>query len=669
MESTRIEGVRNVGVYGHSGAGKTMLIEHILHIAGEIPRMGSIEQGNSVGDYLAEEIAHKHTVCMKFMHFDWHGVRVHIVDHPGYMDFVGEVAASMPLIDGAILVVDASTGIQVGTDKAMEYADRYRVPRAIFVNKLDRENTDYDATVADIRATYGKKCVPLVIPVGRGSGLEACVNILDDDCSGLEERIAGIKEEVADAVAESDEGLLAKYLETGVLTPDEFHAGLHAGIRAGTIVPIIAGSVEKNVGMRRLMDVVADSFPRPDEREVIAMQGDDAVQLVVGADEPFVGQVLRTYVDPFVGQLTVFRVLTGTLQSDSEFIDVDHGVKERTGKIFLLDGREQLVVDKVGPGDIAAMTKLKDTHFGDTIAAPGVTVKMPEIELPESLVKLAIVPRTRADEDRIGDALNRLSEEEPTFHHYRDETTKEHVILGVGDLQLKFLLERLHGKYNVDVDTRLPKVAHKESIRGTVEVQGKHKKQSGGHGQYGDVHLRISPNERGAGYRFIDSIVGGVVPRNFIAHVDKGCQDRLEQGVLAGFPVVDVTVELFDGSYHNVDSSELAFKLAAHKAIQDGVMKAQPYLLEPIVELEVVAPDGYMGDITGDLSSRRARVLGMEPVGGGRQRITAHIPESEVLQYSADLRSITSGQGRFSFHFDHYEEMPASEAKAVIAEA
>ncbi|MBX3180757.1 MAG: elongation factor G [Candidatus Hydrogenedentes bacterium] len=658
---------RNVGIVGHGGVGKTMLLEHILHDAGVTNRMGSIEEGNTVGDYLEEERERKHSITMKLCHVEWRGDRIHFIDHPGYMDFQGEIAASTPLIDGLIIMVDATTGVQVGTDIAWKYAQRHRVPRAFFVNKLDREHTNFDEVVAGLRETYGKQCVPLVIPVGEGGNLERVVNIFEGDTSGIEDQIARVKEAIVDAVAETDDALMEKYFETGELSPEEFHRGLHDGITAGKIMPIIAGSAIKDFGIDELLDVVAESFPSPLDRHVVATNGTgESVELKVGADEPFLGQVFRNVVDPYVGHLTFFRVLTGTLRSDSEFYNVTTGAKERTGKILLLNGKEQTVVDAVGPGDLAAMTKLKNTNFGDTIAAVGSNYSMPPISLPPSMVKLAITPKTRADEDKIGEALHRLAEEDPTFQHFRNEETGEHIIQGTGDLQIEIMLDRMRRKYNVDVETSTPRVAYRETIRSEAEAQGKHKKQSGGHGQYGDVHLRLKPLPRGSGYEFIDSIVGGVVPKQYIPHVDKGAQEALQRGVISGHPVVDVAVELFFGSYHNVDSSEMAFKIAASLAIQKAVKSARPCLLEPIVELAVTIPEEFMGDINGDLNSRRGRILGMEPAGAGRQRIRALAPESEVLRYSTDLRSITHGRGSFEVQHSGYDEVPESIARGII---
>jgi elongation factor G len=661
-------GVRNVGIVGHGGTGKTMLIEHCLHDAGVTNRVGTIEAGNTVGDYLEEEIERKQTIAMKLMHCDWNGTRIHLVDHPGYVDFIGEVAASAPLIDGYVVVIDATTGVQVGTDNAMKYADEHNTPRAIFVNKLDRENTDFHTTVKNIQTAYGNKCVPLTIPVGEADNLSAVVNILVGDNPEVHDVVERLKEEMTDVVAEADDALLEKYLEAGELSEEDFHRGLKAGIQSGKIIPILAGSVAKEIGIKELLDVIATDFPAPTARKFTAQNGTAAHPIEVSKDGPFIGQVFRSVVDPFVGHLTLVRVVSGTLRSDSDFYNVTTQNKERTGKVHLLNGKEQTVVDEVGPGDLCALTKLKHTHFGDTIAAQGTELTLPEIQLPDSMVKLAINPKSRADEDKIGEALNRIAEEDPTFTHYRDTSTHEHVVQGMGDLQLEILLDRMKRKYNVEAETHTPKVAFKETIKGKADVQGKHKKQSGGHGQYGDVHLRLSPNARGEGYKFIDSIVGGVVPKQYIPHVDKGCQDTLEKGVIAGYPVVDIVVELHFGSYHDVDSSEMAFKTAAALAIRKGVKAAKPCLLEPIMEIEVTVPDEFMGDINGDLNSRRGRIMGMEPVGGGRQCIKALVPEAEILRYSTDLRSMTGGRGTYTLKFSNYDEVPDNVAQQVIAE-
>ncbi len=660
---------RNVGIVGHSGVGKTMLLEHILHDAGITKRMGSIEDGNTVTDYLEEEIERKHSITMKLCHVEWRDDRIHFIDHPGYIDFQGEIAASTPLVDGLVILVDAATGVQVGTDIAWKYAEKYNVPRAFFVNKLDREHTDFLSVVADLRETYGKQCVPLVIPIGSGAKLERVVNIFDGDTHDIAEQVEKLKEDMADAVAETDDALMEKYLETGELTPDEFHKGLHDGITAGKIMPIIAGSVGQCLGVDELLDVIAESFPSPLDRHVLVQNGDATQkELLVSRSEPFLAQVFRNVVDPYVGHLTFFRVLTGKLHSDSEFFNVTTGTKERTGKIYLLNGKEQTPVDEVGPGDLAAVTKLKHTFFGDTIGALGCTYQLPPIEMPSSMVKLAIVPKTRSDEDKIGEALHRLAEEDPTFAHYRDDATGEHVIQGTGDLQLEILLARMKRKHNVDVETSVPKVAYLETIKGKAEAQGKHKKQTGGHGQYGDVHLRLKPLGHGAGYEFIDSIVGGVVPKQYIPHIDKGVQEALLKGVISGHRMVDVSVELFFGSFHNVDSSEMAFKIAASMAVQKAAKDARPYLLEPIMEIRVVMPEEYMGDVNGDLNSRRGRIVGMESAGAGRQCIRALVPESEILQYSTELRSITHGRGSYELSPHGYDEVPDHVAKGLIAE-
>jgi len=667
MSNVDASQVRNVGVLGHGGTGKTMLIEHLLHTSGKTKRLGSITEGNTVGDYLEEEVQRQQTISMKLMHLDWNGTRVHFVDHPGYADFLGEVASSAAILDSVVIMVDASSGPRVGTDNAMAYAQRYGIPRAIFLNKLDTENVQYDKDISSIQEAYGQECVPLIVPHGVGNDLDGVVNIVTADESELSDAQKDIKAALIDVVAESDDELIEKYLENGVLSPEELQQGLRKGIKAGTIVPIISGSVLKDIGLNEFMDLIVEWFPSPLERNIVCKNGSETeVKVEPAAEEPFLGQVFRSMVDPFVGQLTFFRVLSGTLNSDSEFFNVTTGTKERTGKIVMLCGKEQTKVGSVGPGDLAAMTKLKNTHFGDTLAAAGTKVQLPKIELPDSMVKLAISAKSRSDEDKIGEALNRIAEEDPTFTHYRDKETKEHVVKGMGELQLDILLGRMKTKYHVDTKTDTPKVAFKETLKGKADVQGKHKKQSGGHGQYGDVKIRLSPNERGAGYKFIDSVVGGVVPRQYIPHVDKGAQDALKRGVIAGFPVVDVVVELHFGSYHDVDSSEMAFKLAASQAINKGVREARPCILEPVMEIAITVPNDYMGDVNGDLSSRRGRIIGMEPAGPTKECIRATVPEAEVLRYSTDLRSMTGGRGMYTLKFSHYDEVPDHIAKELV---
>ncbi len=419
--------------------------------------------------------------------------------------------------------------------------------------------------------------------------------------------------------------------------------------------------------MDDMLDVVAESFPSPLDRpvKVIDARGEE-VELKVAADSPFVAQVFRQIADPFVGALTLFRVLTGTLTSDSEVYNPNTQTKERVGKLMLLNGKEHEQVDVVGPGDVAALTKLKNTRFGDALVAVGSDYRLPPIEMPSGLVKLAIQPKARADEDKIGEALHRLADEDPTFSHYRDEATGEHVIVGMGELQLEILLERMKSKYHVEAETSLPRIAYRETIRTTAEVHARHKKQSGGHGQFADVQIRLSPNERGAGYEFVDSIVGGVVPKQYIPAVDKGCQEALGRGVISGHPVVDVKVELFFGSFHSVDSSEMAFKIAASQAIQEGVPQAQPCVLEPVLEVEVTVPEDAMGDVTGDLNSKRGRILGMDTAGPGRQRINAHVPEAELLRYGAELRSLTAGRGSYTAKPSHYDVLPEHLAKGLM---
>ncbi len=481
MNTSAASLVRNVALYGHSGAGKTMLMEHLLHRAGITNRLGSIKEGNTVGDYLSEEVEHQHTISLKLSHFNWHDKRIHLIDHPGYSDFLGEVAATAPIIDGAIIVIDATTGPRIGTDHAMRYCNHFNIPCAIFVNKMDHEKADFNEVMHTLQESYGPECIPLVIPVGHGKDLDRVVHIVDGDLSDIVESVDDLKASMMDVVAESDDELVEKYLDEGTLSHEDFEHGLQAGISSGHIIPVIAGSVELDMGVEELMTLVSDEFPSPLERHVICTNGTAAeIDIEVSPSGPFLAQVFRSVVDPFVGHLTLFRVFSGTLNTDDEFMNVTSNSKERAGKLFLLQGKEQTAVSQVVPGDIAAMTKLKNTHFGDTITAVGAELSLPKIHLPQPMMKLAIEAKSRGDEDKIGEALHHIAEEDPTFLHYRDTDTNEHVIRGMGDLQLEILLARLKTKYHVEAETKLPKVAYREAIKGTAEAQGKHKKQSGG---------------------------------------------------------------------------------------------------------------------------------------------------------------------------------------------
>ncbi len=672
MAKPDLSKTRTIAIMGHGGAGKTTFVERVLFEAGVTTRQGTVSEGNTVSDYLDEEKARSHSISLTPIYFEYDGCRFHLIDCPGYADFVGEVAASVRVVDGVIIVVDSVEGIEIGTDTCWDYAKELGLSTLFFVNKLDRENAEFSRTVQELQMSYGHQCTPLCVPVGSAAELSVVVGLVgskpDDVPEGVRDQFNELREAMVDNIAEADDALLEKYLEEGSLSEDEIGAGLLNGIKQRAVVPILGGAAEKGIGVRNVLDLIVRSFPSPLDRQNVKATDADGAETTVEPveDGPLCGFVFKTVSDPYVGNLTLFRVFSGTLAADSDFYNVTKRGKERVGSLFLLRGKEQVPVDMVYPGDIAAIPKLKNTDVNDTIAGTQSALTLPKIAFPEPMVRLAIEPKSRADEEKIGQALRRIAHEDHTFKTYRDEDTHDHIIAGMGDLHLDIVVDRLKHKYNVDVTTRVPQVPYRETIKSTVRVQGKYKKQSGGRGQYGDVWLEVSPLERGAGFEFEEKLFGGDVPRNYIPAVEKGVVEALAKGVIAGYPVVDLKVVLYDGSHHPVDSSDMAFQIAGSMAIQKAVEQAQHCLLEPIMNLEITVPNDNMGDIAGDLNSRRGRILGVEP-GIGKQTVQAQVPLAEVLRYSTDLRSMTGGRGSFSMRLAHYEEVPQRIADEIIA--
>jgi len=663
---------RTVAIVGHGGSGKTTFVERVLFEIGMTTRQGTVSEKNTVADYLDEEKDHEHSISLTPVYFEYDGCRFHMLDCPGYADFVGEVAASARIVDGLIIVVDAAEGIGIGTDTSWSYAEKFGLPTLFFVNKLDRDNTQFSRTVGELQLSYGNQCTPLCVPVGAGAELSAVAALIgskaEDVPQSVRDEFESMQEELVDTIAEGDDALLEKYLEQGSLSDDELGAGMLAGIKGRAVVPILGGAAEKGVGVKNVLDLIVRSFPGPLDRPGLEATDTDGAETVVEPKEdgPLCGFVFKSVSDPYVGNLTLFRVYSGTLAADSEFYNVTKRSKERVGNLLLLRGKEQIPVDMVYPGDISAIPKLKNTDVNDTMGAGQKAVVLPEIMFPQPMVRLAIEPKSRADEDKIGQALRRIAHEDHTFKAYRDEDTRDHIIAGMGDLHLDIVVERLKNKYNVDVDTRIPNVPYRETIKSSVKVQGRYKKQSGGRGQYGDVWIEVNPLERGTGFQFEERIVGGVVPKNYIPSVEKGVVEALAKGIVAGYPVTDLKVVLYDGSHHSVDSSDMAFKIAGSMAIQKAVNESRHCLLEPIMEIEVTVPDDNMGDITGDLNSRRGRILGIEP-GIGKQTVRANVPLADVLRYSTDLRSMTGGRGSFKMRMSHYDEVPQRIADEIVA--
>ena len=677
--------LRNVALVGHGGSGKTSLAEAMLFFAGVTSRQGRVEEGNTVTDYDPEEIKRHVSISVAFAPFEWNGYKLNILDTPGYFDFVGEVVSSLRVADAGMVVLDAVGGVEVGTEKVVGFLDGGELPRLYYINKMDRENANFDKVVESIRAHFGTQAIPVQVPIGSADKFRGVVDIIAMKAylyegrkateapipDELKSEVEGYREQLSEAVAVTDDELTMKFLDGEPLTEEEVAKGLVIGTASGKIHPIMCGSAAKGIGLDLLISAMARLLPSPSARGSVfganPQSGAEETRTVM-EDGPLSALVFKTMADPYVGKLTLFKVYSGVLKSDSHVFNAVRQKEERIGQLFMPRGKEQIPVAEVVAGDIGAVAKLAETSTNDTLCAKDKPIKLAPISFPRPSLTLAVVPKAKGDEDKISGGMTRLTEEDPTFTVEKSTSTNEMLVSGQGDLHLEIIASRLRNKFGVEVEMHDPKVPYRETIRGTVKVEGKHKKQTGGRGQYGHVWLELQPLAPGGGFEFVDKIFGGAVPRQFIPAVEKGVRETLEDGALAGYPVVDVRVILYDGSYHAVDSSEMAFKIAASMAFKKGFMDAKPVLLEPIYTMEVTVPDQYMGDIIGDLNKKRGRILGMEP-GDGVQKINAQVPLAEVFKYAVDLRSITQGRGSFTMKFDRYEEVPANTAEQIIAQA
>ncbi len=666
---------RTVVFVGHSGSGKTSCIDAILYKAGANSRRGSVDQGSSMCDYGADEISRKVTIRSKVLHIEHNGKLLYILDTPGYADFSGSAISCMRAVDSGICVVCGINGVEIGAEKGWELLSARNLPRLIFVNKLDKENSDFDKALQSINSTFGKNCVLLEFPIGKESSFKETIPLLDksviDKLEGVDKEAAQkYREKLIESIAETDDTLLEKYLGGEELTDDELRSALRRGVCEAKIFPVLCGSAVKEIGISLLIQAIEDLLPSPLEAVPVQAKEKEKDELV--AIEPkkeagFSALVFKSLIDPFIGQLTIFRVFSGTLKSDSSFYNVTKKCKERIGQLFILQGKEQKAVSEVSAGDIAAVAKLKETCLSDTIGTDGTKFEFEPIVMPEAAISLSVKPKSRHDEEKIMTALAKLNSEDPTFKYSREQQTKELIISGLGDMHLTVMVNKLKNDFKVDVDLGMPKVAYKETIKKSVQIQGKYKKQSGGRGQYGDVWLELEPLPRGGDFEFVNKIVGGVVPRQYIPAVEKGVRQAMEEGAIAGYPTVDMKVTIYDGSYHNVDSSEMAFKIAGSMAFKQGVEKASPILLEPVMNVEIIVPEDTMGSITGDINSRRGRIMGMESK-GANQVVKAQIPLAEMLKYATELRSLTAGRGAYHMEFSHYEDTPAKITQSIIAQ-
>lgn len=680
--------LRNVGLIGHSGSGKTTLMEALLNFSGATDRMGKVEDGNTVSDFDPEEKKRQISLQASVAPVYYDGYKINLVDLPGYFDFVGETIQGMRAVDIAMIVLSATSGIEVGTEKAWKYTEKIKLPRAFYVNKMDRENADFDKVFEALKEKFGMPVVAVQYPIGKESNLQGVINVVskrarftDKATGNMEEReipaeykdrIEELHELLMESVAQNDEVLLDKYIGGEKLTNDEVYKALIEGCVSGDIAPVMCGSAAEQIGLTTLLEDIIEAFPSPEyaiPQKAIELNSQEEIFVKLTADKPFSAIVFKTIADPFVGKISLFRTITGTAQGEMNVYNPNREKNEKLTNFFYLKGKNQAPADKVIAGDIGAVAKLAVTKTGDTLCDPAFKVRYDAINFPQPVMSLTVLPKSKGDEDKISSGLNRLLEEDPTFTVERSPETAEVIMSGQGETHLEVLASKLKAKFGADVDLSEPTLPYRETIKGKSDVQGKHKKQSGGHGQYGDVKIRFEQRPDGEEeLEFVDQVVGGTVPRNFIPAVEKGLREAIHEGVLAGYPVIKLRATLYDGSSHAVDSSEMAFKIAASMAFKKGMEEAQPIILEPIMKLQVAVPDDYMGDVIGDINKKRGRVLGMEPE-DGMQKVIAEIPMAEIQRYSSDLKSMTQARGEFSAEFVRYEEVPAQEVPKIIEKA
>ncbi len=673
MKSYPTDKIRNVALLGHAGSGKTTLAEALLYRAGAIDRLGSVEEGSTVCDFDDEETARGQSLSLALAPIEWRDHKINVIDTPGYADFLGDASAALQVADLAIFVVSAVEGVEVGTRRLWRVAERLRVPRMVFINKLDKERADFQRTLDELRSVFGAGIAPLELPIGREAEFHGIADLLTDTAyvydSGhgekapIPEEMAELEREVRDNLVEgivvADDALLERYLEGDVPGHAELERTLAVGVDDGSVFPVVCGSATVPIAVDRLADFIVEIGPAPGDRSAFTVKaGDQDVSVEPDQSQPPLAYVFKTITDPYVGQLSLFRVMTGTLNRDDHLVASGSGTEERLHNLMTLRGRQQIPLDTVAAGDIAAVAKLNSTSTGDTLAPKGTPVTLEVPPRPSPVLAFAIVPRTQSDEDKLPAALRRLQDEDPALRLELQPETGQTLLWGTGETHLAVAIERLRRKFGVEVDQEEVKVPFRWTITRTVEAEGKYKKQSGGHGQFGIAQVRFEPRERGGGFEFVDEIVGGSIPRQFIPAVEKGIEEELGSGYFGGFPVVDLSAVCYDGKYHSVDSSEMSFKMAGKLAVREGLPQAGMVLLEPISRIEIFAPVEMQGDVMKDISGRRGRVLGTESGDHGEQRIEAEVPTAEIMRYSIDLKSITGGAGRFNASHSHYDVMP-----------
>ncbi|HNZ65340.1 MAG TPA: elongation factor G [Smithella sp.] len=685
MAKYETKSIRNLAVVGHGGTGKTSLCESLLFVSGKSERLGRVDDATSCMDFEPEEQKRRGSISSAANFVEWEKHKINFIDTPGDSNFTYDIKCSMSVVENAVVVIDAVGGVEFQTQKVWELADEFKLPRMIFINRLDRERANFNTALDSIKTKFKKKATPVCLPIGSEDKLNGLVDLInmkaymfsDNKGSGkavdipaeMKDDVKMMRDSMVEDIAEADDDLMNKYLEAGELSDEELKAGLKKGVSSGSLIPVLCGSAIKGIGVSLLLDLAVDTFASPVDRGPVRgtkPKTDDVEERQPSEDAPFSAIVFKTIADPYAGRLTLFRVYSGTLNSDTPVYNSSRKITEKFGHVFFLEGKNQKQADVLIPGDIAGVAKLKETTTGDTLCNEKAPIVFEKIAVPPPIMSFAIEPKSRGDEDKIASSIHRLTEEDPTIQFTRNVETKEMILSGMGQVHIEVTIEKMKRKFGVEVNLNTPKIPYKETIKGKTNVQGKYKKQSGGRGQFGDCWIDIEPLPRGAGFEFHDKIVGGVIPGQYRPAVEKGIVEAAAKGVIAGYPVVDFKINLTFGSYHTVDSSEMAFKIAGSMAFQKGVMDCQPILLEPIVNIEIEIPDEYMGDVIGDLNSRRGRVQGMDAK-GSNQIIKGQVPLAEILKYAPDLRSMTSGRGNFTYSHSHYEEVPAFIAEKIIA--
>ena len=678
--------IRNVGVVGHGDSGKTTLTAGLLFATGASNRLLRVDEGNTITDFDEEEIARKITISTAVAVAEWKKAKINLLDTPGYNIFINDTGASLVATDAALVLVDGVAGVEVQTEKVWHFTNQYRLPRAVVINKLDRERSDFNRALESVHEIFGRAAVPIQIPLGAERDFNGVVDLIrmkaytytpDGDGKGKEGEIpaalSGAAQKAHDAlvemVAEGNDALMEEFFDKGTLQPEQIVQGLKTGVREMRIFPVLCTSALHNVGTDLILNFIAENLPAPVERDpvAVAVDGKEVERGITEKDPPSLF-VFKTTADPFAGRITYFKVMSGVVKNDANLQNVTRSAQERLAHLSSPQGKTLQPVTELHAGDIGAIAKLKETLTGDTLAEKGFNVSYSKVKLPEPSIAFAIEAKSRNDEDRMGNAVNRILEEDQSLRFYRDPQTREFLLAGAGQQHVEIVVSRLKKRYGVDVTLKAPKIPYRETIRGTADVQGRHKKQTGGHGQFGDCWIKMMPLERGANFEFSNEIFGGAIPKNFIPAVEKGILEAAANGFLAGYPMVDFKVVLYDGSYHDVDSSELAFKLAARKAFKAAMQQAKPALLEPIMNVEIQAPVEYAGDLMGDLNGRRGRISGMDTK-GSTQFIRAQVPMAEMLNYQNDLTAMTQGRASFTMEFDHYDFVPQLQAEKIIAAA